>query len=91
MAPIVAAPRDGMVGMPVAGRVLVPVGGRVGAERGHHGHRRGEEEEPPVRVDKREEVARVGGGCAITERVAWWGKSGRLGSNWLIPCRETER
>ena len=46
--------------------------GGGGAERGHCGHRMGEEEEPPVRVDGREEVARVGGGCAITEGVARW-------------------
>jgi hypothetical protein len=32
-----------------------------------------------------------GGGCAITERVTRWGKSRRLGSNWLIPCTKTER
>jgi len=66
MAPIVAALMDGMVGTPVAGSCGR---GGVGA-----GHRMGEEEEPPVRVDGREEVARVGGGCAITEGVARWGE-----------------
>ena len=82
MAPNGAAPREGM--LEVAG-----TGGRGGGrgEGGRRVHWRGEKEQP-VRVDGREGEARVVG-LQRGQEAGVEGKCRKLGSDRLIPCRDT--